>query len=76
MKNNETYLEIIGGSSLHGRVCMHGAKNAVLPLIASGILTKETVTIKDCPYISDVDVMIALIKSLGADDARIFHHDT
>ena len=70
MKNNETYLEIIGGRSLHGRVCMHGAKNAVLPLIAAGILTKETVTIKDCPHISDVDVMIALIKSLGADVTR------
>lgn len=68
---DKTYFEISGGNSLVGRVCMHGAKNAVLPLIAAGILTKDTVTVKDCPYISDVDAMIGILQSLGVDVTRV-----
>lgn len=68
---DKTYFEISGGNSLVGRVCMHGAKNAVLPLIAAGILTKDTVTVKDCPYISDVDAMIGILQSLGVRVTRV-----
>ena len=60
------YFEIIGGKSLFGRTSVHGAKNAVLPLLAMGILSEETVTINDCPCISDVDVMCDLLCDLGA----------
>lgn len=60
------YFDIIGGSKLCGRVVVHGAKNAVLPLLAAGILTQEKVAIEDCPHISDVDVMCRLLEDLGA----------
>lgn len=60
------YFEIIGGNSLFGHTTVHGAKNAVLPLLAAGILSEETVSIEDCPYISDVDVMCDLLADLGA----------
>ena len=60
------YFEILGGNSLFGRTTVHGAKNAVLPLLAAGILSEETVSIEDCPYISDVDVMCRLLEDLGA----------
>lgn len=57
------YLKIIGGNSLSGRVEVHGAKNAVLPILAAGILTSEDVIVQNCPYISDVDAMTILLKS-------------
>ena len=60
-------LEIIGGGQLEGKVKMHSAKNAVLPMLAGAMLTKEEVTIKDCPHISDIENMFKIreILSLG-----------
>ena len=59
--------EIIGGGQLEGKVKMHSAKNAVLPMLAGAMLTKEEVTIKDCPHISDIENMFKIrdILSLG-----------
>ncbi len=48
-----------------GSVEVHGAKNAVLPLLASSILTERPVTVCDVPDISDVNSMISLLKALG-----------
>lgn len=64
------YFKIKGGNELHGRVALHGAKNAVLPLMAMGILTNEVVTINDCPYINDVDAMCDLLSDLGVKVVR------
>ena len=64
------YLKIIGGNSLSGRVEVHGAKNAVLPILAAGILTSEDVIVQNCPYISDVDAMTILLEELGAEVIR------
>lgn len=64
------YLKIIGGNSLSGRVEVHGAKNAVLPILAAGILTSEDVIVQNCPYISDVDAMAILLEELGAEVIR------
>ena len=44
---NEIF-EIIGGSKLGGTTKVYSAKNAVLPMLAGAMLTKEKVTIKDC----------------------------
>lgn len=67
---SKCFLEVSGGESLEGKVCVHGAKNAVLPLLAAGILTDEKVVVRDCPYISDVDAMVALLRSIGVQVER------
>ncbi len=61
---------IRGGNPLHGSVRLHGAKNAVLPLLMAATLTDEEATIVDCPDISDVRAMIKLLTSLGVEVSR------
>lgn len=63
-------LIIRGGTPLNGDVTLHGAKNAVLPLLLAGTLSEEKVEIEDCPHISDVDAMLGILRSLGVDVAR------
>lgn len=56
-----------GGKRLSGKVKVHGAKNAVLPIIAASLLgTKGISIIKDAPLLEDVKTIYQLIKSLGA----------
>ena len=57
---------INGGNALNGSVKVHGAKNAVLPLLAVSILTKDDVIIENCPKISDIDNMVHILEELGA----------
>ena len=59
-----------GGRELYGRVDLHGAKNAVLPMLAAGLLTEEEVIIEDVPFISDIDNMLELIKEVGGKVCR------
>jgi len=50
-----------------GLISCSGAKNAVLPLMASSILFDNTVTLKNVPLgTNDVQTMIILLKSLGS----------
>ncbi|MBO4554206.1 MAG: UDP-N-acetylglucosamine 1-carboxyvinyltransferase, partial [Clostridia bacterium] len=58
---------INGGNELLGRVELHGAKNAVLPMLAASLLTDEEVTIEDCPHISDVFNMLELVREVGGE---------
>ena len=58
---------IYGGKKLFGEVEIQGSKNAVLPLLAGAIITEEKVTIDNVPRLVDVDNMINILKSLGAD---------
>lgn len=50
---------------LNGEVCISGAKNAVLPLMAATLLSGETCTIEDVPDLRDVEVMKEILLSLG-----------
>lgn len=52
---------------LSGEVTISGSKNAVLPILAATLLTKEDCVISDVPALRDVDVMCRLLKKLGAD---------
>ena len=61
------YYEIIGGKKLFGKVGVYGAKNAILPLLASSILTDSPVEINNCRPLGDVDVMCQILRSLGVD---------
>jgi UDP-N-acetylglucosamine 1-carboxyvinyltransferase len=58
---------IEGGHALSGRVRAAGNKNAVLPILASCLLTEEPVTLTNVPRIRDVDTMLGLLSHLGAD---------
>ncbi len=64
------FFKIKGGNELVGRAEIHGAKNAVLPLMACGLLTEDEVIIENCPYISDVEAMIKILRALGAQAIR------
>lgn len=59
-------LEIQGGVPLHGEVRISGAKNAVLPIMAATLLTKEKCVIRRVPDLSDVKFMARILSSLGA----------
>ena len=56
---------IEGGARLEGRVAVAGAKNAVLPLMAAALLTREGVRIENAPELADVATMRALLVQLG-----------
>ncbi len=52
---------------LKGKVKISGAKNAVLPAIASSLLTRGKIRLKNVPLVTDVHTMLTLIKELGAE---------
>ncbi|MBD5132130.1 MAG: UDP-N-acetylglucosamine 1-carboxyvinyltransferase [Clostridiales bacterium] len=58
-------LVIDGGKQLSGEVTVQTAKNAALPIIAACILTEDTVTIKNCPHLRDIDAMLDIMRHLG-----------
>jgi UDP-N-acetylglucosamine 1-carboxyvinyltransferase len=58
---------IEGGVPLSGTVVPAGNKNGALPILAACLLTDEEVTLGNVPRISDVDAMLALLASLGAE---------
>ncbi|MGL5973475.1 MAG: UDP-N-acetylglucosamine 1-carboxyvinyltransferase [Oscillospiraceae bacterium] len=58
-------LIINGGNEVNGTIKIQGAKNSVLPILASCIITRNVSTIKNCPDLSDVDTTLKILKSLG-----------
>lgn len=61
-----TSLVIAGGRRLEGTIAVPGAKNAALPIMAASVLTDGEVVLHGVPRITDVDVMAAILESLGA----------
>ncbi len=66
-------LRIIGGRPLSGKIVIGGAKNAALKLMCASLLTDETLTLDNVPYLADITTMAKLLVQLGA---RITLHDT
>ncbi len=59
-------LYIQGGCKpLSGRVRVSGAKNAVLPVLASALLTDEPMTIGNVPHLNDVMTTVELLRQMG-----------
>ncbi|WP_270646544.1 UDP-N-acetylglucosamine 1-carboxyvinyltransferase [Paeniclostridium hominis] len=56
---------INGGNKVEGRLSIRGAKNSVLPIMAASILNESKSIINNIPNISDVHVMIDILKSIG-----------
>jgi UDP-N-acetylglucosamine 1-carboxyvinyltransferase len=54
-----------GGRSLKGEITPQGAKNEALQVICAILLTPEKITIRNIPDISDVKMLIELIRSMG-----------
>lgn len=57
---------ITGGRALHGRVSISGAKNSALPCMAAALLTPETVTLHNIPYVRDIITQRRLLEDIGA----------
>ena len=58
-------LIIRGGAPLAGEVRVSGAKNAALPILCASLLTPETLTIDNVPYLNDVTTMLSLLRQMG-----------
>lgn len=58
-------LRITGGARLAGSICISGSKNAALPEMAAALLTKEPVTLRNVPKVTDSVVMGEILASLG-----------
>ena len=57
---------IRGGKPLHGKIEISGAKNSALPCLAATLLTAETVTLHNVPYVKDLITQRRLLEDLGA----------
>jgi len=65
---NSEYLLIEGGKSLKGSVVISGAKNSALKQIAAALLLSNGRTrISNVPNLSDIDVMLDIIRILGGE---------
>ncbi len=62
---------IHGGRRLTGKVRVHGAKNAALPLMAAALLTDEPVALRDVPDLADIRNMVRLLAKLGMAVQRV-----
>ena len=60
-------LVIRGGAPLVGTYPISGAKNAVLPLMVSALLTPHLVTLRNVPATLDVAVLATLLQHLGSE---------
>lgn len=67
-------LEVVGGNSLYGEGTIQGSKNAILPMMAAALLTKEEVLLSNCPNISDVICMIDIMKDIGVQVVKQEHN--
>tara|TARA_B110000444_G_scaffold62011_1_gene57992 strand:- start:818 stop:2077 length:1260 start_codon:yes stop_codon:yes gene_type:complete len=60
-------LLIKGGNPLSGKIKCSGAKNAALPMIAATILCKDSIVLKNLPFLQDITTMFELLGSMGAE---------
>ncbi|MDD7383373.1 MAG: UDP-N-acetylglucosamine 1-carboxyvinyltransferase [Peptoniphilaceae bacterium] len=51
---------------LKGKVKISGAKNSALPILAASLLGTEEIILEEVPNLKDVEIMISILKNLGA----------
>ena len=56
---------------LRGKVRISGAKNAALPILAACLLGTEDIVLEDVPNLKDVEIMMEVLSSLGAEVEKI-----
>ncbi|MDO4878172.1 MAG: UDP-N-acetylglucosamine 1-carboxyvinyltransferase [Neisseria sp.] len=59
-------LIINAGGPLHGEISISGAKNAALPLMCAGLLTSDTLRLKNVPMLADIKTTQQLLQGMGA----------
>jgi UDP-N-acetylglucosamine 1-carboxyvinyltransferase len=60
-------LIIHGGGPLEGEICISGAKNAALPILAATLLTDQTMCIQNVPHLHDITTTMALLGGMGSE---------
>ena len=58
--------EIVGGAPLQGEVTISGAKNAAVAILPAALLVSGTCRIENVPDISDVRILVDILRDLGA----------
>lgn len=64
--DNKEILVINGGKPLEGEVCISGAKNSALPILAACVLGTEAIILDAVPKLKDVEIMIEVLRHLGS----------
>ncbi len=64
---------ITGGKRLSGEIDVQGSKNSSLPILAATVLINGVSVIHNCPYLSDVDAAIDILRHLGCTVKRENH---
>ncbi len=62
-----TRYQIQGGKRLFGSIEISGAKNAAVAILPAALLIDGTCRIENIPQISDVTLILQMLKALGAD---------
>ncbi len=60
-----------GGRKLEGSVKIGGSKNAVLPILFATLLTRGKNILSGVPEITDVDAVLSLLRTFGAEIRRV-----
>lgn len=58
-------LLISGGTRLSGEISVSGAKNAALPILCAGLLTADTITLRNVPHLNDIGTTLRLLGQMG-----------
>ncbi|MEZ5847335.1 MAG: UDP-N-acetylglucosamine 1-carboxyvinyltransferase [Geminicoccaceae bacterium] len=72
---NRIQYRVEGGHRLAGDIEPSGNKNAALPIIAASLLTDRPVKLSNVPRIRDVEVLVELIRTVGAEVHWAGHND-
>ncbi|WDI78961.1 UDP-N-acetylglucosamine 1-carboxyvinyltransferase [Candidatus Purcelliella pentastirinorum] len=56
---------ILGPKKLKGKIKISGSKNSALAIIFISLLTEKPITLKNVPYIQDIDIAIKILTKLG-----------
>ncbi len=65
---------INGGKPLHGEIVVSGAKNAAVAIIPAALMVKGVCRIENIPQISDVTMLLNILKQMGAEIRTVNRH--
>ncbi len=63
-----------GGRPLHGEIEISGAKNAAVAIIPAALMVDGVCRIENIPQISDVTLLLSILKQMGVDIRTINKH--
>lgn len=58
---------IKGGNKIQGTAQIHGSKNAMLPILASALLSTNKLHLTNVPNLQDTKMMLDILKQIGVD---------